>query len=29
MLRYAHFDMKGGLRPFAAVTIKVCNADKV
>jgi len=28
MLRHAHFDMKGGNRTFAAVTIKVCNADQ-
>ena len=27
MLRYAHFDMKGGNRTFAAVCIEVCCAD--
>jgi hypothetical protein len=29
MLRHAHFYMMGGEPTFAAVTIKVCDADKV
>ena len=28
MLRHAHFYMKGGLRPFAAVCMEVSCADK-